>query len=48
MEMYSQIQYQNDQIMMMQAYEMQQQAYLYSTMMQQQPVNSLDDKIDKK
>lgn len=46
--MFSQIQYQNDQLMMMQAFQMQQQAYLYSSLMLQQPQSSFESKLDKK
>lgn len=46
--MFSPIQFQNDQFMMMQALQMQQQAYLYPSLVQQQPQSSFDGKLDKK
>lgn len=46
--MYSQIQYENEQMMLYQALQMQQQAYLYNSYMQQQQMASMDDNSDKK
>lgn len=48
MEMYSQIQYQNEQMMLYQAMQMQQQAYLYNSYMQQQQMPSVNDNSDRK
>lgn len=41
--MYSQIQYQNEQMMLYQALQMQQQAYMYNAWVQEQQQNMQDD-----
>lgn len=48
MEMYNQMQYQNEQMMYYQAMQMQQQAYLYNSMLQAQSQYEPEDKSDKK